>query len=79
LEYRYTEYFETQVLRKRPYLQREWCHQVLDNPSRVLLQDNNRYSFWAPIAALGGRHLRVITLADKVTIHNAYPDRRFRP
>jgi hypothetical protein len=23
--------------------------------------------------------LRVVTLADKVTIHNAFPDRRFKP
>ena len=28
---------------------------------------------------LDGRMLRVITLADKVTIHNAFPDRGFRP
>ena len=26
-----------------------------------------------------GRYLRVITLEDKVTIHNAFPDRRFKP
>jgi len=41
-EYTFTEYFEKEVLRKRPYL-------------------------------------RVITLEDKVTIHNAFPDRRFKP
>ena len=28
---------------------------------------------------LGGRYLRVITLADKVTILNAFPDRGFKP
>ncbi len=26
-----------------------------------------------------GRFLRVITLEDRVTIHNAFPDRRFKP
>ena len=25
------------------------------------------------------RYLRVVTLEDKVTVHNAFPDRRFRP
>jgi hypothetical protein len=25
------------------------------------------------------RFLRVVTLQDKVTIHNAFPDRRFKP
>jgi hypothetical protein len=49
--YRFTDYFENEVLRKRPYLKREW----------------------------GIRVLRVITLEDQVTIHNAFPDRRFKP
>jgi hypothetical protein len=57
-DYRFTEYFEKEVMRKRPYLKNEWCTRVLD----------------API-----RYLRVITLEDKVTIHNAFPDRRFKP
>ena len=30
------------------------------------------------IAAIG-RHLRVVTLPDGVTLHNAFPDRRFKP
>jgi hypothetical protein len=41
--------------------------------------EKNRYRFWVAIAELEGRYLRVITLEDKVTIHNAFPDRRFRP
>ncbi len=77
--YRFTDYFETQVLRKRPYLRREWCIAVLTNPARVEAQSTQRWRFWAPIAELGGRYLRVVTLADKVTIHNAFPDRGFRP
>ena len=31
------------------------------------------------IEGLEGRYLRVITLEDKVTIHNAFPDREFVP
>ena len=42
-------------------------------------QGDSRYRFWAPIPELGGRYLRVITLADKVTILNAFPDRGFKP
>lgn len=38
-----------------------------------------RYRFWAAIPELGGRYLRVVTLEDKVTIHNASPDRGFTP
>jgi hypothetical protein len=75
----FTEYFETMVLRKRPYLKREWCLEVLHAPAKVLRQENGRYSFWARVPDLDGRYLRVITLEDRVTIHNAFPDRGFRP
>lgn len=77
--YRFTDYFETAVLRKRPYLRKEWCIYVLENAIRTEPQEHNRYRFWAAIPALGGRYLRVVTLADKVTIHNAFPDRGFKP
>jgi hypothetical protein len=39
----------------------------------------DRYRFWTAIPELDGRYLRVVTLEDKVTVHNAFPDRRFRP
>ena len=77
--YRFTDYFEKEVLRKRPYLRKEWCSRVLDAPIRSEPQDKNRYRFWAEIPELADRYLRVITLEDKVTIHNAFPDRRFKP
>jgi hypothetical protein len=78
-QYRFTEYFETQVLRKRPYLKKEWCIFVLEHPVRAEPQDHDRHRFWAAIAELEYRYLRVVTLEDKVTIHNAFPDRRFIP
>lgn len=78
-DFRFTEYFENQVLRKRPYIKKEWCIRVLKSPLRSEPQENNRYRFWGEIAELKGRYLRVVTLADKVTIHNAFPDRRFKP
>jgi hypothetical protein len=75
----FTHYFESQVLRKRPYLKKEWCVAVLLNPLRSEPQKYNRHRFWAAVPELDGRYLRVITLEDKVTIHNAFPDRGFRP
>ncbi len=77
-EYNYTEYFENEVLRKRPYLKKEWCIRVIENPINVEHQEHNRFRFWGEIKELGGRVLRVVTLDDKRTIHNAFPDRRFR-
>jgi hypothetical protein len=76
-KYKFTSYFENEVLRKRPYIKKEWCVQVIENPIKVEMQENNRFRFWGKIDELGGRILRVITLEDKVTIHNAFPDRRF--
>jgi len=78
MEYQYTEYFENQVLRKRPYLRKEWCIRVIEDPIRVESQENNRFRFWGTVEELGGAFLRVVTLEDKVTIHNAFPDRRFK-
>ena len=79
MQFRFTDYFETKVMRKRPYLKKEWCIAVLTNPVRSEPQENNRLRFWGTVPELGGRYLRVVTLADKVTIHNAFPDRGFRP
>ena len=78
-EYRFTEYFEKEVLRKRPYLRKEWCTRVLDAPIRSEPQDKNRHRYWAEIPELEHRNLRAITLEDKVTIDNAFLDRRFKP
>ena len=77
--YKFTDYFENEVLRKRPYLKKEWCIQVLENPIRSEPQENNRFRFWGAIPEFDNRILRVVTLEDKVTIHNAFPDRRIKP
>ncbi len=77
--YKFTEYFEKQVLRKRPYLTKEICIRVIENPVRVEPQEEDRFRFWGKIEEFPGRFLRVVTLSDKVTIHNAFLDRRFKP
>jgi hypothetical protein len=76
--YRFTAYFENEVLRKRPYLKKEWCILVLENPIRSEPQEKNRYRFWGRIEELEGGVLRVVTLEDKITNHNAFPDRGFK-
>ena len=77
--YRFTDYFENEVLRKRPYLKKEWCVRTVERPLHSAPQEQNRYRFWAVCPELCGRYLRVVTLEDKVTIHNAFPDRGFEP
>ena len=78
-EYRFTSYFEERVLPRRSYLRRSLCIQVVEDPIRVEAQEHNRWRFWAIVPALGNRYLRVITLEDMVTIHNAFIDGRFKP
>ncbi len=76
-----TRYFEEQVLRKRPYLQREWCLEVLSNPIRSEPQNDGRMRFWGRIVTPEDkvpRILRVVTLNDGETVHNAFFDRGFR-
>jgi hypothetical protein len=78
-DYKFTEYSEKEVLRKRPYLKKEWCIRVIEHPIKIEPQEHNRFRFWGLIDDLGGRALRVITLADKKTTHNAFPDRGYKP
>jgi hypothetical protein len=77
--YRFTEYFENEVLRKRPYLKKEWCIKVIENPLKIEPQENDRFRFRGVVDDLEGRVLRVVTLEDKATIHNAFPDRGYKP
>ncbi|HVB32213.1 MAG TPA: hypothetical protein VNE60_11850 [Gemmatimonadaceae bacterium] len=77
--YRFTTYFEEEVLRKRPYLRKEWCIRAIEKPLRKERQESNRWRFWIAVPELDGRFLRVVTLDDQITIHNAFPDRGFKP
>ncbi len=80
MDYGFTQYFESKVLAKRPYLTKEMCIQVIKTYERKEMQDDGeRLRFWAKIDDLDGRYLRVITLADEKTIHNAFPDRGYKP
>lgn len=76
-----TRYFEEQVLRKRPYIRPSWCLDVLAKPIRREIQKDGRVRFWSKVLPPGEdrpRILRVVTLADGETVHNAFFDRGFR-
>ena len=73
-----TAYYSEQVRRKRPYIYDEWCERVLAGPLRVRVQDDGRIRHWGYIAE-AGKYLRVVTLEDGVTVHNAFFDRDFEP
>lgn len=72
-----TRYFEEQGLRKRPYLRRDWCERVLQRPARREAEPGGRVRYWAFINELG-KYLRVVTLEDGETVHNAFSDRNYK-
>ena len=71
-----TRYFEEQVLHKRPYIRREWCERALSQPLRREVQPDGRVRHWIFVPEIG-QYLRVVTLSDGETVHNAFPDRNF--
>jgi len=76
-----TRYFEEQVMRKRPYISLDMCLAVLASPVRRESQPDGRVRHWGKIMRQGEtrqRFLRVVTLADGETVHNAFFDRSFR-
>ena len=76
-----TRYFREQVVRKRPYIDPAWCVRIVSEPLRREEQTDGRIRMWGEVVLPGEtspRFLRVITLADGETIHNAFLDRRFR-
>jgi hypothetical protein len=75
---RTTRYFQDQVLRKRPYLRLEWCERIMKDSLARETQPDGRIRYWGIVPELQGRVLRVVTLEDGETIHNAFPDRNFR-
>ena len=80
MDYAFTEYFQTKVLAKRPYLTKEMCIRVVEGAIRKEVQDDaERVRFWAEVPELDRRFVRVVTLADERTIYNPFPDRRFKP
>lgn len=73
-----TRYFRNEVLRKRPYIKLDWCIKIIENPLRKQVQPDGRIRYWGLVEELQGVALRVVTLSDGETIHNAFPDRDFQ-
>ena len=71
-----TNYFAERVLRKRPYIRLEWCRDALSNYVKKEKQKDGRIRYWIFREEVG-KYLRVVTLENEKTIHNAFFDRNF--
>ena len=59
-------------------MKEEWIENILINPMKTVKQENDdRIRYWGYVKELG-KYLRVVTLADGKTVHNAFPDRDFK-
>ena len=76
-----TRYFVEQVLRKRPYLPTKEFGAILTAPLRRSVQSDGRVRHWGQVTDPRDgqrRALRIVTLGDGETIHNAFFDRGYR-
>ncbi|MDQ2736997.1 MAG: hypothetical protein M3Y55_18855 [Pseudomonadota bacterium] len=76
-----TRYFDEQVLPRRPYIRTAWCEAAIVSPIRREAQPDGRIRHWVEVEVSGEakhRYLRVVTLGDGETVHNAFFDRNFR-
>ena len=74
------QYFE-RVLSQRPdrwMITSEMIISTLKAPARKEREQNGRFRHWGYIAEMK-RWLRVVTLQDEETVHNAFFDRNFKP
>lgn len=79
LDHPTTAYFRH--VRQRPdrsMIQDDWIVRVIDDPEFEEIQLDGRVRYWKRIPEAGGRALRVILLADRMTVHNSFFDRDYR-
>ena len=77
---KFTKYFETTRSRPdRAIIRLEWIQYVIEFPELESIQSDGRIRRWAKITDMNSKYLRVVLLADGVTVHNAFFDRRITP
>jgi hypothetical protein len=54
-----------------------WVERAVKNPLKQEVQEDGRIRYWIYVEEMG-KYQRVICLEDGQTIHNAFPDRRFK-
>ena len=77
---KFTKYFINRWQKPdRAWIKVEWIENVLNHPQHKQVQLDGRIRRWAAIPEANNRYLRVVTLSDGETVHNAFFDRRFKP
>lgn len=75
----FTQYFLfTKEREDRKEIKQEWIEFVFHHFTHEKIQLDGRFKRWAFIDE-AQKWLRIIVLEDKITIHNAFFDRSFKP
>jgi hypothetical protein len=75
-----TEYFRAVRVRPdRAIIQDDWIRRAIREPISEAVQADGRIRRWCIVSEAGGRVLRVVLLRDRLTVHNAFFDRSFKP
>lgn len=74
---KFTSYFVERVTAKRPSISKLWCRRAIISPIQRLTQPDGRIRHWIFIPE-AKKYLRVVTLSDGETVHNAFFDRNFK-
>lgn len=70
-----TRHFEIRLL-ERPYIRREWCVRIAEEPLERVVQDDGRVVCWGYVLELG-KYLRVVLLDDGETFETVHIDRNY--
>jgi hypothetical protein len=74
------EYFEGESRLHHPEITIEHCRIVLSKYVTVRVQSDKKFQVWGQAMVLNElRWVKVIVYEDRRTLHNAYPDRHFKP
>ena len=74
-----TKYFQFSKQRAdRAEIEEKWILRTIESPICTKVQKDGRIQMWSRVAEFGGKYLRVITLEDRETVHNAFFDRNFK-
>jgi hypothetical protein len=73
-----TRYFAFDVLPRRPNLDVIEVRRIIALPERRMIQKDGRIRLYGYSESMGG-YLRIVSLSDGETVHNAFPDEGFEP
>ena len=72
-----TAYLRDVVRQKHPGIEEAWILRVMAEPLEGRRQADRSFALWGLVPKAQNRALRVVTLDDRETVHNAFFDRGF--